>query len=46
MDEFKNALLELAKAIERNDAVRGVKVTITLNAPKPNRATEQPNGDR
>lgn len=33
MGEIKKALLELAKAIDNQDAVQSVKVTITLKKP-------------
>ena len=38
MDNIEKALQELAKAVERNDTVEGVKVTITLVKPKPSKA--------
>ena len=38
MDSIEKALQELAKAVERNDMVERVKVTITLVKPKPSKA--------
>ncbi len=38
MDSIEKALQELAKAVERNDTVERVKVTITLVKPKPSKA--------
>ena len=38
MDNIEKALQELAKAVESNDTVERVKVTITLVKPKPNKA--------
>ena len=38
MDNIEKALQELAKAVERNDTVERVKVTITLVKPKPSKA--------
>ena len=35
MENIEKALHDLAKAVERNDAVERVKVTITLKKPKP-----------
>lgn len=39
MDDVKKALQELAKAVEHNDTVERVKVTITLTKPKPSKAS-------
>ena len=41
MDKITKALKDLAKAIESNDSVERVKVTITLKKPKPNKAKNQ-----
>lgn len=38
MDSIEKALRELAKAVESNDMVERVKVTITLRKPKPGKA--------
>ena len=38
MDNITKALQDLAKAVECNDTVERVKVTITLKKPKPNKA--------
>lgn len=38
MDSIEKALRELAKAVESNDTVERVKVTITLKKPKPSKA--------
>ena len=38
MDNIEKALQELAKAVERNDTVERVKVTITPVKPKPSKA--------
>lgn len=35
MENIEKALHDLAKAVESNDAVERVKVTITLKKPKP-----------
>lgn len=43
MDEIKKALQKLASAIENQNAVASVKITITLNKPKPSKA---PNADK
>lgn len=39
MDNIEKALRELAKAVESNDTVERVKVTITLTKPKPSKAS-------
>ncbi len=39
MDNITKALQDLAKAVESNDTVERVKVTITLKKPKPSKAT-------
>ena len=39
MDDITKALQDLAKAVESNDTVERVKVTITLKKPKPSKAT-------
>ena len=38
MEEIEKALQALAKAVEGNDAVQAVKVTITLKKPKAHKA--------
>lgn len=38
MENIQKALQDLAKAVESNDTVQNVKVTITLKKPKPNKA--------
>lgn len=38
MDKIAKALQDLAKAVESNDTVERVKVTISLKKPKPNKA--------
>ena len=38
MDNIERALRDLAEALESNDAVARVKVTITLVKPKPSKA--------
>lgn len=40
MDDITKALQDLAKAIENQNAVASVKITITLNKPKQSKATE------
>ena len=40
MDEIEKALKDLAKAVESNEIVASVKVTITLKKPKSNKASE------
>ena len=40
MDNITKALQDLAKAIENQNAVTSVKITITLNKPKPSKATK------
>lgn len=37
MGEIKKALRDLEKAVESNKAVKTVKITITLQEPKPNK---------
>ena len=39
MDKIAKALQDLAKAVESNDTVERVKVTITPKKPKPSKAT-------
>ncbi len=39
MENIQKALRDLAKAVESNDTVERVKVTITLKKPKPSKAT-------
>lgn len=41
MDDFKKALQDLAKAVEGNDTVANVKVTITLKKPQPSKADKK-----
>lgn len=38
MDEIKKALQDLADAIDNQDAVASVRITITLKKPKPSKA--------
>ena len=38
MENIEKALRDLAKAVERNPTVKSVKVTITLQKPKPSKA--------
>lgn len=38
MDNIEKALQDLAKALQNNDTVERVKVTITLVKPKPSKA--------
>ena len=38
MENIEKALRDLAKAVESNPAVKSVKVTITLQKPKPSKA--------
>lgn len=44
MDRIEKALKDLAEAVESNDTVERVKVTITLKKPKPNKAN--PSADK
>lgn len=39
MDNIKKALQDLANAIENQNSVESVKITITLKKPKPSKAT-------
>ena len=41
MGRIEKALRDLAKAVESNDTVEKVKVTITLKKPKPRKAKEE-----
>lgn len=41
MESITKALKDLAKAVESNDTVERVKVTITLKKPKSNKATQK-----
>ncbi len=38
MEDIKNALLKVAEALENQNAVTSVKITITLSKPKPSKA--------
>ena len=38
MDNITKALQDLAKAVESNETVKSVKVTITMQKPKSNKA--------
>lgn len=38
MNNIAKALQDLAKAVENNPTVKSVKVTVTLQKPKPNKA--------
>lgn len=40
MEEITKALQDLAKAIENQNAVQSVKITITLKNQKPSKATD------
>lgn len=44
MESIEKALQELARAVESNDSVERVKVTITLVKPKPSKAQPKPKG--
>ncbi len=41
MENIEKALQDLAKAVETNPTVKSVKVTITLQKPKPSKATTE-----
>lgn len=41
MENIEKALKDLAKAVESNPTVKSVKVTITLQKPKSNKATKE-----
>ncbi len=41
MENIEKALRDLAKAVESNPTVKSVKVTITLQKPKPSKATNE-----
>lgn len=41
MENIEKALRDLAKAVESNPTVKSVKVTITLQKPKPSKATHE-----
>lgn len=41
MNELKKALQDIAEAIESNEAVQSVKVTITIKKQKPSKATDK-----
>lgn len=38
MNEIEKALQDLAKAVKENEAVRRIKIQITLEKPKPDKA--------
>ena len=40
MNNIAKALQDLAKAVANNPTVKSVKVTVTLQKPKPNKANE------
>lgn len=40
LDNLEKALRDLTKAVESNEIVSSIKVTITLKKPKSNKATE------
>ena len=44
MKNITKALQDLAKAVESNDTVASVKVTITLKKPKESKEKAKPNG--
>lgn len=46
MQRIEKALRDLARAVESNDTVERVKVTITLKKPKPRKAKDKPSGDK
>lgn len=41
MEEIQKALKDLAKAVESNPTVKSVKVTITLQKPKADKASDE-----
>ena len=41
MENITKALQDLAKAVECNETVKSVKVSITLQKPKPDKATTE-----
>ncbi len=41
MQDITKALQDLAKAVESNQTVKSVKVTITMQKPKPSKATNE-----
>ncbi len=41
MNEITKALQDLAKAVESNQTVKSVKITITLQKPKSSKATKE-----
>ena len=41
MKDITKALQDLAKAVESNPTVKSVKVTITLQKPKPSKAPDE-----
>ena len=46
MKNITKALQDLAKAVNSNDTVECVKVTITLKKPKASKANAKPKGDK
>ena len=46
MKSIAKALQDLAKAVESNDTVASVKVTIALKKPKASKAKAKPKGDK
>ena len=46
MKNITKALQDLAKAVESNNTVASVKVTITLKKPKASKAKAKPKGDK
>lgn len=41
MENIEKALRDLAKAVESNETVKRVTVTITMQKPKPSKATKE-----
>ena len=41
MEEIQKALQDLAVAVERNDTLANVKVTITIKKPKADKASDE-----
>lgn len=41
MGEIEKALQEVAKAVESNDAVESIKITLTIKKPKSSKATKE-----
>ncbi len=41
MGEIEKALQEVARAVESNDAVESIKITLTIKKPKSSKATKE-----